>query len=122
MLALAPKLLSNLPKSGTWMNVMKVTFGILELALALQKNMNDEYVISSLYVDDKTELPEYEWVKLNDGTVLQTLGEKNLYYENEAFCAVSQPLYVVMDPSTGKTLRKQSYSDDKKAFFEFLKD
>jgi thiol:disulfide interchange protein len=88
----------------------------------VQKNMSDDYIIASLYVDDKTELPESEWKKLGDGSVLKTLGEKNLYYENEAFCEVSQPLYVVVDPATGKTLRKQSYSDNKQEFLDFLKD
>jgi thiol:disulfide interchange protein len=86
----------------------------------VQKNISDEYIIASLYVDDKTELPQAEWQTLADGSVLKTLGDKNLYYENEFFCEVSQPLYVVIDPKTGKVLRKQAYTSDKTTFLNFL--
>ncbi|MEO8236007.1 MAG: cytochrome c biogenesis protein CcdA [Flavobacterium sp.] len=34
--ALAPSLLSNLPKSGGWLNTVKVVFGFVELALAMK--------------------------------------------------------------------------------------
>ncbi|WP_394758522.1 thioredoxin family protein [Flavobacterium sp.] len=34
--ALAPSLLSNLPKSGGWLNTVKVVFGFIELALAMK--------------------------------------------------------------------------------------
>lgn len=87
----------------------------------VQKEMNDKYVIASLYVDDKTELPESQWLKLHDGSVLKTLGEKNLYFETERFCEVSQPLYAVLDPETDQVLRKQAYASDKKIFLEFLR-
>ncbi|MFN8437769.1 MAG: cytochrome c biogenesis protein CcdA [Cytophagales bacterium] len=86
----------------------------------IQDKLSDEYIIASLYVDDKTELPENQWVKLNDGTVLKTLGEKNLHFETESFCEVSQPLYVVLDPETGKVLKKKAYTSNQNDFFKFL--
>ncbi len=36
LFALAPSLLSNLPKSGGWLNTVKVVFGFIELALAFK--------------------------------------------------------------------------------------
>ncbi len=36
LFALAPNLLSNLPKSGGWLNTVKVVFGFIELALAFK--------------------------------------------------------------------------------------
>ena len=36
LFALAPSLLSNLPKSGGWLNTVKVVFGFVELALAFK--------------------------------------------------------------------------------------
>jgi thiol:disulfide interchange protein DsbD len=49
ILALAPQLVSQLPKSGGWLNSVKVVMGFLEIAAALKFLSNVDLVWSSLY-------------------------------------------------------------------------
>jgi thiol:disulfide interchange protein len=61
--------------------------------------LQDEFVVVSLYCDDKTKLPENEWkqsAKYPD-KILKTLGSLNLDLQLTKFDNVSQPLYVVVD-------------------------
>jgi len=44
ILAFFPKLIKNIPKSGGWMNTLKVTLGFLELALALKFLSNADLI------------------------------------------------------------------------------
>ncbi|MDQ3633669.1 MAG: thioredoxin family protein [Acidobacteriota bacterium] len=49
VLALAPQLVSQLPKSGGWLNSVKVVMGFLEIAAALKFISNVDLVWSSVY-------------------------------------------------------------------------
>lgn len=49
VLALAPQLVSQLPKSGGWLNSVKVVMGFLEIAAALKFLSNVDLVWSSVY-------------------------------------------------------------------------
>ena len=44
LFAMFPKVLSNLPKSGSWLNTIKVVLGFVELALALKFLSNADLV------------------------------------------------------------------------------
>jgi thiol:disulfide interchange protein len=61
------------------------------------KILKEEYVIISLYTDDKTKLPESEWVTNSEGKVLKTIGEINVNYELQKFTTFATPWYVLMD-------------------------
>lgn len=49
ILALAPQLVSQLPKSGGWLNSVKIVMGFLEIAAALKFISNVDLVWSSVY-------------------------------------------------------------------------
>ena len=85
--------------------------------------LNDKYVLISLYVDDKTALPEPIEVTDVDGTTrkLRTVGDKWSYLERLKIGANTQPFYVLLDPVTGKPLNAlRSYDEDIDAYVEFL--
>jgi thiol:disulfide interchange protein len=49
--ALAPNLLGNLPKSGGWLNTVKVVFGFVELALAFKFLSNADLVLQNHWLE-----------------------------------------------------------------------
>jgi thiol:disulfide interchange protein len=61
------------------------------------KILKEEYVVISLYTDDKTKLPESEWITNSEGKVLKTIGEVNVNYELQKFNTFATPWYVLMD-------------------------
>ena len=85
----------------------------------LQKLRND-YVIVSLYVDDKTRLPEEQWVTTESGKVLKDVGRVNSHLVLQRFGVNSQPNYFILD-AAGNTLRgPRGYNLDVDAFVNFL--
>ena len=84
--------------------------------------LNKDYVLISLYVDDKTPLKQPVEVKLPDGTsrTLRTIGDKWSYLEQTKFGYLAQPFYVPLD-NAGKPLNGSfSYKEDVPAYLEFL--
>ena len=84
--------------------------------------LTDDYVLISLYVDDKTALPQRVSVKETDGTetVLRTVGDKWSYFQRTKFGANAQPFYVLLD-NEGKPLsRSYSYDEDIDKYVNFL--
>ncbi len=82
------------------------------------KRIREDYVIISLYTDDKTKLSEEEWVTTSDGKVLKTIGDVNKYLEAEHFGTITTPLYALTDADgnllaepTGKELNISKYLD-----------
>lgn len=60
--------------------------------------LRNDFIILTLYVDDKTELEkEEEYVSSKTGAKIKTIGDKYLDYENSKFNEVAQPLYMFMD-------------------------
>ena len=85
----------------------------------LQK-LQQDYVIVSLYVDDKTKLPESEWVTTDKGKVLKDVGRVNSHLVLERFGVNSQPNYFLLD-GDGAILRgPRGYNLDTDAFVDFL--
>ena len=85
----------------------------------LQK-LQEDYVIVSLYVDDKTKLPESEWVTTDKGKVLKDVGRVNSHLVLERFGVNSQPNYFLLD-GDGTILRgPRGYNLDTDAFVDFL--
>ena len=83
--------------------------------------LNDKYVLISLYVDDKTALPEPLEVTENGQTnVLRTGGDKWSYLQRVKFGANAQPFYVLLD-NDGKPLAgSRAYDEDIQAYIDFL--
>ena len=85
--------------------------------------INDQYVLISLYVDDKTPLPQPIEVTDVDGQQrkLRTVGDKWSYLERTKIGANTQPFYVLLNPATGKPLNGlRSYDEDIAAYIDFL--
>ncbi len=85
--------------------------------------LKDEFVVVSLYCDDKTRLPEHEWKKSAKypDKVLKTIGAVNLDLQLTKFDNVSQPLYVIVD-GDGKQLTTAIGSTDYEKFRNMLTD
>lgn len=83
--------------------------------------IDDEFVLITLMVDDKTKLPEIIEVEENGRTTkLKTIGDKWSYLQRHKFASNSQPFYVVLD-TDGKPL-SPSYAFDENIdnYVEFL--
>ena len=83
--------------------------------------LNQQYVLISLYVDDKTALPEPIKVTENgQERTLRTIGDKWSYLQRVKFGANAQPFYVLLD-NNGRPLNgSRAYDEDIKAYLEFL--
>ena len=85
--------------------------------------LNNDYVLISLFVDDKRPLAEPMEVTDEQGNTktLRTIGAKWSYLQSHKFGANAQPFYVIVDPSTGKPLSgSRAYDEDINAFLKFL--
>ena len=85
--------------------------------------LKNDYVLISLFVDDKTPLAEPIEVTDAQGNkrTLRTVGAKWSYLQSHKFGANAQPFYVVLDPSTGKPLSgSRAYDEDVAAYLVFL--
>lgn len=84
--------------------------------------LNKEYVLISLYVDDKTPLKEPIQVTENgQQRTLRTVGDKWSYLQRTKVGANTQPFYVLLD-NEGKPLAgSRSYDEDIEAYVNFLK-
>ena len=84
--------------------------------------LRDEFVICALYVDDKTQLPESEWVTTDTGKVLKSLGKINSHYALTTYGVNAQPYYVLLGSSDGRVLvDPMGRNLDPKAFADFLR-
>ena len=74
---------------------------------AIFEKLNRDYVVVSLYVDDKKVLPESEQVTITEASgatrKLKTVAEKWTYFQRRNFNNNSQPNYVLLSPE-GKLL------------------
>lgn len=83
--------------------------------------INNDYVLITLYVDNKTKLPSPVKI-MENGTerTLRTVGDKWSYLQRVKFGANAQPFYVLID-NEGKPLNKSySYDEDISKYIEFL--
>ncbi|MCD8092396.1 MAG: thioredoxin family protein [Bacteroides sp.] len=83
--------------------------------------INNDYVLITLYVDNKTPLPSP--VKITENgkeRTLRTVGDKWSYLQRVKFGANAQPFYVLID-NEGKPLNKSySYDEDIPKYIQFL--
>ena len=89
----------------------------------VQDILNNQYVLVSLYVDDKTPLAEPVEVTEADGRqrTLRTVGDKWSYLQRTKIGANTQPYYVLLDPQTGRPLNGlRSYDEDIDEYVKFL--
>jgi len=86
----------------------------------LQRLRND-FVIIALYVDDKTPLPEDEWVVSSyDGKVKKTIGKKYADFQISRFNVNAQPYYVILDTNGQPLIPPKAYDLNIDNFISFL--
>ena len=94
--------------------------------LADEKVINlieNDYVLISLYVDDKTPLAEP--IRLTENgkdVVLRTVGDKWSYLQRSKFGANAQPFYVLLDNEGHPLTTSRSYDEDIDAYVKFLEE
>ncbi len=85
--------------------------------------LNNDFVLISLYVDDKTPLKEPMVVTDAQGNqkTLRTVGAKWSYLQSHKFGANAQPFYVILDPETGMPLTgSRGFNENVQAYMDFL--
>ena len=83
--------------------------------------LRNDVIIATLYIDDRTELPENEQVVSTiDGKVKNTLGRKLRDYQVSRYNVASQPFYVLVDANE-QSLTTPVAECSVEAFLTFLK-
>lgn len=91
---------------------------------AVMKILRNDFVVASLYTDEKTSLPEMEqYVSKFDNSKVTNVGQKNQDFEVTHFTRNSQPYYIPVD-NEGKALVDKGYGydpqEDADAFIAYL--
>ena len=85
--------------------------------------MKEKYVLITLYVDEKTPLPEKVTVQENGADVtLRTIGDRWSYLQRSKFGANAQPFYVLLDNDGHPLAGSYSYNEDVQAYRNFLEN
>lgn len=88
----------------------------------VKKILSEEFVIASLYVDDKKELPlEKQYLSNYSNEMITTIGAKNMEYEITQFNNNAQPYYIIID-AQGKVLMKPIGYSSENDFLSWLKE
>ncbi len=83
--------------------------------------LTKDYVLISLYVDDKTPLPQPMEVTFNgEKRTIRTVGDKWSYLQASKFGANAQPFYVAIDNEGNPLTSSFSYKEDVSAYLDFL--
>ena len=88
------------------------------------ETLNNDYILVSLYVDDKTPLEKNIEVTMPNGTkkTLRTVGDKWSYLQETKFGYLAQPFYIAVN-SKGEPLSGSfAYKEDPSAYLKFLKE
>ena len=85
------------------------------------RRLTQDYVLISLYVDDKTPLVQPVEVEINgQKRTLRTVGDKWSYLQATKFGANTQPFYVLLDPQGTPLAPSRSYDEDIQEYINWL--
>lgn len=85
------------------------------------KRLKKEYILISLYVDDKTELAQNEkYTSAFSGKNIKTIGQKWSDFQASTFGTNSQPYYVLVDTSGKQLVAPQAFNLDISNYIRFL--
>ncbi len=83
--------------------------------------LDNEYILITLMVDDKTKLPEVVEVDENGRTTrLKTIGDKWSYLQRHKFGANAQPYYIALDHDGKPLSPSYAYDENVERYIEFL--
>lgn len=85
--------------------------------------IEENFILLNLYVDDRTTLPESEWIKAKGSDrMVKTIGIKNGYLEFEKFYRSDQPYWGVLGDTGNVIAEGNTDYNDYEAFLSFLKE
>jgi thiol:disulfide interchange protein len=85
------------------------------------ERLKNNFVIVALYVDDKTTLPEEDWVTSKyDGKVKKTIGKKYADFQIERYGVNAQPYYVLLDNNEQLLMKPKARDLNPDRFVDFL--
>ena len=85
------------------------------------RRLRQDYVIISLYVDDKTALDESEqYISSFSGKKINTIGKKWSDLQSSVFKTNSQPFYVIMNSDGERLAPAQAYNLNIQNYINFL--
>ena len=82
------------------------------------KKLSEDYVVIGLYTDDRSSLPEDEWVTSEEGKVLKTMGKKNLNLQISKYETNSIPFHVIIEPDGTEHRLGVTFKDEE--FMSFI--
>jgi thiol:disulfide interchange protein DsbD len=83
--------------------------------------MDEQFIVASLYVDDKTSLQQPLTVTENGRTsVLSTVGDKWSYFQRSKFGANAQPFYVIVDANGQPLAGSFAFTEEPQKFVSYL--
>lgn len=83
--------------------------------------LKEKYIVVALYVDERTSLPESEWVTSTvDGKVKNTVGKKNADFQIARYNVNSQPFYVLLDNEENQLTDPHGFNTNVDDFVDFL--
>lgn len=89
---------------------------------AIDKMIRNDYVLVSLYSDDRTELPENEkYISKRTGETVETYGGKVRDFQIEKYGKLAMPFYVLVDHNEKKLVPTRDYDIDVDAYKNWLK-
>ena len=90
----------------------------------IAERLTNDYILISLYVDDKQALPQPLEVTGADGKkkTLRTIGDKWAYLEQHKFGYLAQPFYVALDNNGKPLCGSYNYNEDADAYLRFLNE
>jgi thiol:disulfide interchange protein DsbD len=89
----------------------------------VMKRLENDFIVTALYVDDKTELPESQWYTSSyDQKVKKTIGKQNADLQVMDYKSNSQPLYVLLGPDGNLLTAPKSYDLNIENFVKFLEE
>lgn len=93
-------------------------------APAVRTLLQEDYVLITLMVDDKTPLSGGSYTVIEGGAErsINTVGDHWSYLQRHKFGANAQPYYVILDQNGLPLSLSRAYNEDVEAFARFLKD
>ncbi len=88
----------------------------------VMRYLQENFVLASLYCDDRTPLAKEEQYTSKDGDLIKTLGARNIDLEVNIYGEVGQPMYIFVD-GDGKVIKNAGgYVDDVPRFMNIMKE
>lgn len=85
------------------------------------KRLKEDFIVVSLYVDERKVLPESEWyISKRDGKVKKAIGEQNQDLQISKYNFNAQPQYVIIDGNENRLSGPKFFDTEEQTFIDFL--